>query len=60
MPRHPPNALTSRLRIHTINDNLHVPALLSDVDDNLSQIIIVQRITLQPPKTIRTMRHGID
>jgi len=38
MPRHPPNALTSRLRIHTINDSLAWAALSLDVDDNLSQI----------------------
>lgn len=55
MPRHPPNALTSRLRIHTINDRPGTkplaacirrqpvqPMLLTcsiGADDNLSQII---------------------
>ena len=57
MPRHPPNALTSRLRIHTINNRpgtklltacirrqLGSPMLLTcsiSADDYLSQIIII-------------------
>jgi hypothetical protein len=45
MPRHPPNALTSRLRIHTTNDSAGTARKLThghrdDTDDYLSSIVV--------------------
>ena len=41
MPRHSPDALTSRLRVHTTNDNTGKPAPSNGMDNILSQIIIL-------------------
>jgi hypothetical protein len=45
MPRHPPNALTSRLRVHTTNDNIGLNGTedgtsitVCDADNLLSQL----------------------
>jgi hypothetical protein len=45
MPRHPPNALTSRLRVHTTNDNIGTNGtedgtsiIADDADNLLSQL----------------------
>jgi hypothetical protein len=73
MPRHPPNALTSRLRVHTTNDNAGhghpsedirsiTCAAKSNADKfNLSLKILISNDTIIPfrRKKIR-YRHGID
>lgn len=70
MPRHPPNALTSRLRVHTTNDKADPPAtfacawssgygLVAMLQINLLSIVINlrQRRTSSDKKKIAPPRH---
>jgi hypothetical protein len=54
MPRHPPNALTSRLRTHTTNNNTDV--VIDDAEIH-SASIIVERI---PPYAISPKANLIE
>ena len=42
MPRHPPNALTSHLRVHTTNDNAAKPIKNSKTKPQIMRIILSQ------------------
>jgi hypothetical protein len=46
MPRHPPNALTSRLRTHTTNDKTELlqPAAMLRILSQLSKILLKRAI----------------
>ena len=58
MPRHPPNALTSRLRVHTTNDNAERTAA-NGRGYNLS-LVTTNAGLPEPIARTRRRRRGID